>query len=234
MLNKFLSHVFMALLLCSSLIAQLEEQRAYQAKDFSSILGMPGFSDDLIKMHFKLYEGYVKNINQLLSTLQIISQDKNRTQEYAGLKHMLGWEFDGMRLHEYYFENLGGKAPLNQDSPLYHEIEKQFGSFDKWREDFFATGMIRGVGWSILYLDPKENRLINCWINEHDLGHLAGGKPILVMDVWEHAFITQFGLDRAKYIKTFYDNINWNEVAKRFAEAVKVQKSTEILQNPSR
>ena len=127
---------------------------------------------------------------------------------------MLGWEFDGMRLHEYYFDNLGGtKKALDANDPLQQQMVADFGGYDQWKSDFVATGVIRGIGWVVTYMDPNQGRLVNVWINEHDLGHLAGATPLLVMDVFEHAYITQFGIDRPKYIEVFFNNINWDVIA---------------------
>jgi Fe-Mn family superoxide dismutase len=191
----------------------------YEAKNFATLLEkVVGLDDELLKMHFKLYEGYVKNTNLVLEKLkEMNASGNNKTPEFAGLKRILGWDFDGMLLHEYYFGNLGGKEPLAKDSPLMAKINEDFGSYDNWKADFVATGAMRGIGWVISYIDPKDKRLINTWINEHDLGHLSGGTPLLVMDVFEHAYITQYGLDRAKYIEVFFNNINWDVVGKRFA-----------------
>jgi len=189
----------------------------YQANDYSRILGMPGFKDELLKMHFQLYKGYVTNTNLLIKALRDYSMKTPLdTYSYGALKRRFGWEFDGMRLHEYYFENLGGKTPLSKDSTLFAALTDQFGSLDKWKSDFVATAMMRGIGWVILYRDPQTGRLMNVWIAEHDLGHLAGGDLILVLDVWEHAYLTQFGLDRATYIETFFKNIDWSTVQQRF------------------
>lgn len=186
---------------------------AYAPKDYNRLIGMEGFNDSLLNMHFKLYEGYVKNTNDLLTKISTLDP---ATAEYGALKRRLGWEFDGMCLHELYFENLGGKTPPDKKSSLYAAMTAQFGSFEAWKKDFIATGMIRGIGWSILYFDPLEKKLINTWINEHDTGHLATGSPILIMDVFEHAYITQYGLDRARYIDAFFKNINWAVVEGRY------------------
>ncbi len=191
----------------------------YMPKDYSYLYGMAGFSDALLKMHFQLYQGYVSNTNLLLSRLRDLElQDKDKTYDYGALKRRLGWEWDGMRLHEYYFENLGGHTPLDKSDPLMQKLIKDFGSYEAWKKSFVATGLIRGIGWTILYLDPQTGRLMNTWINEHDLGHLAGGTPILVMDVFEHAYITQYGLDRAGYINAFFENIDWVKVSGRYTE----------------
>lgn len=177
------------------------------------MLGMPGFSDEALKMHFTLYEGYVKNTNFLLNQIKKLeSQDGDLPYEYGALKRRLAWEYNGMRLHELYFGNLGGKEPLDPSTSLYQKIVSDFGSYEAWKSSFIATGMIRGIGWAILYLDPQTGRLLNVWINEHDLGHLAGGKPLLAMDVFEHAYITQYGLNRQKYIQAFFQNIHWAKV----------------------
>lgn len=187
----------------------------YKAKDFSHLVGMPGFSDELLQLHFKLYQGYVTNTNALIGLIKGYV-DNTQAYQYQALKRRFGWEFDGMRLHELYFGNLGGKKGVDQGSTLYKAIERNFGSFENWKKDFIATGLMRGIGWSILYFDPVSGRLFNTWINEHDVGHLATGEPILVMDVWEHAYITQYGLDRAKYIDAFFKNIDWEVVTGRF------------------
>src|SRR6516164_10326720 len=116
--------------LCSPLLAVSN----YVTKDYSHLLGMPGFSDDLLNLHFKLYEGYVKNTNELLTKLQALSGSSS--YEYGALKRRFGWEFDGMRLHELYFDNLGGKDPLSDKNPLYAQMVSDFGSYDAWKADF--------------------------------------------------------------------------------------------------
>ncbi len=191
--------------------------REYLAKDYAYLYGMPGFSDALLKMHFQLYQGYVKNTNFLLLRFkQMDAQGEGQTYDYGALKRRLGWEWDGMRLHELYFENLGGKDMLDKSAPLYSKIVADFGSYETWKKSFIATGLIRGIGWVILYRDRQTGRLFNTWINEHDVGHLAGGDPLLVMDVFEHAYITEYGLDRMKYIDVFFDNIHWANVSNRY------------------
>ena len=183
---------------------------AYTAKDYSALIGMPGFSETLLKNHFTLYQGYVTNTNKVLDTLAtMLSDGKAGTPEYAELKRRLGWEFDGMRLHEFYFENLGGKSALAPESRLAKKLAEDFGSYENWEKDFKATGAMRGIGWTILYQDVTNGKLVNFWINEHDGGHPAGCTPILIMDVFEHAFMIDYGLKRPDYIAAFFNNINW-------------------------
>lgn len=191
----------------------------YAAKDFSGLIGMQGFSETMLKNHFTLYQGYVKNINLLLGdSTQMCKDNKVDTPEYAELKRRLGWEFNGMRLHELYFENLGGKSPLNKGGTLMSALSRHFGSLDNWEKDFKATGMMRGIGWCILYQDATNGRLVNFWINEHDSGHPAGCNPLLIMDVFEHAFMTDYQVKKADYIEAFMKNINWTAVEVRLEQ----------------
>jgi Fe-Mn family superoxide dismutase len=189
---------------------------AYAPKDYAKLIGMAGFSETLLKNHFTLYQGYVTNTNKVLDTLDQMTKDgKTAAPEFAELKRRLGWEFNGMRLHEYYFENLGGTAPLNKDGKLGKKIAESFGSYEAWEKDFRATGAMRGIGWVALYQDPVSGRLINFWINEHDVSHPAGCTLLLIMDVFEHAFMIDYGLKRADYIEAFFKNINWSAAEAR-------------------
>ncbi len=188
----------------------------YAAKDYARLVGMEGFSDTLLKNHFTLYQGYVTNTNKVLDTLDLMAKDgKSATPEFAELKRRLGWEFNGMRLHELYFENLGGKGGIDKTSKMAKRIIDSFGSYDAWEKDFRATGAMRGIGWVALYHDTDARRLINFWVNEHDVSHPAGCAPILIMDVFEHAFMLDYGLKRADYIEAFFKNINWAAVELR-------------------
>jgi Fe-Mn family superoxide dismutase len=189
---------------------------AYTAKDYNRLLGMEGFSDTLLKNHFTLYQGYVTNTNKLIETLaQITREGKTASPEFAELKRRFGWEFNGMRLHEYYFENLGGKGDLEKEGKLFKKISEDFGSYEAWEKESKGTGTMRGIGWAILYQDNLTRKLFDFWINEHDVGHPAGCAPILILDIFEHAFMIDYGLKRIDYIEAFFKNINWKTVEKR-------------------
>jgi Fe-Mn family superoxide dismutase len=192
-----------------------EVNMAYEAKDFSKLLGMAGFSDALLNNHFTLYKGYVTNTNKNLEILQGMLKDDKMGYEYGEVKRRLGWEFNGMRLHELYFGNLGGKTAIDKNGKLAKKMAADFGSYDAWEKDFKAVGGMRGIGWVALYQDNTNGNLVNFWINEHDVGHPAGCTPILIMDVFEHAFMTDYGLKKADYIAAFFKNINWDAVEKR-------------------
>ena len=188
----------------------------YDAKDYSALIGMQGFSETLLKNHFTLYQAYVTNTNKLWDIMAaMLKEGKAGTPEHAELKRRFGFEFNGMRLHEYYFDNLGGKKPLDKTGVVADKLAAAYGSYEGWEQDFKATGAMRGIGWAILYQDNTNGWLFNQWINEHEVGHPAGCAPILVMDVFEHAFMLDYGLKRADYINAFFQNIDWDAVAKR-------------------
>jgi Fe-Mn family superoxide dismutase len=189
---------------------------AYTAKDYSKLNGMEGFSNTLLTNHFTLYQGYVTNTNKLTDILAgMLKEGKTAAPEYAELKRRFGFEFNGMRLHEYYFENLGGKSAIDKSGTLAGKLAEAYGSYEAWEQDFKATGAMRGIGWAVLYQDNVTGGLLNQWINEHETGHLAGCRPILVMDVFEHAFMIDYGLKRADYIAVFFKNINWKAAENR-------------------
>lgn len=187
----------------------------YSARDFKNLLGLSGLSDTLLTNHFTLYEGYVKNTNTLLGLLQT---KELGTPEYAELQRRLGWEWNGMRLHELYFENMTKDSQELEAGTLREKVEAVYGSMENWKKSFSGVGTMRGIGWVILYQDPTSGMLINTWINEHDFGHLAGCKPLLVMDVFEHAYMTDYGIKKADYIETFFRSIDWKIVEKRFEQ----------------
>lgn len=190
---------------------------AYQPRDYSSLRGTPGFSDELLGNHFTLYEGYVTNTNKVADRLKtLVSEGLTGSAEYAELKRRFGWEFNGMRLHEHYFENISGSAPgPAAASDLAAVLTSEFGSYENWEKDFRSVGALRGIGWVVLYRDAGAGRLFNTWINEHDVGHLSGATPLLIMDVFEHAFMLDYGLKRPDYIEAFVQAIDWQVVSKR-------------------
>jgi Fe-Mn family superoxide dismutase len=179
----------------------------YQARDYKALLGTAGFSDDLLNSHFMLYEAYVAQVNKLADLLRLAEVG---TPAYSEMKRRFGWEFNGMRLHELYFGGMvrGGKPP-HAGSRLARQIAADFGSQDAWARDFKATGAARGVGWAMLAFDPLAERLFNLWINEHDTGVLAGCQPVLTLDVFEHAYMNDYGLKKPDYLAAFMAAVDW-------------------------
>ncbi|HEY0005824.1 MAG TPA: Fe-Mn family superoxide dismutase [Pyrinomonadaceae bacterium] len=195
--------------------------KTYQAKQFN-LSGLKGISDQTLEMHFKLYEGYVTNTNLLTERIYETIKDGNVDQEempaYSELTRRLGFEYNGMVLHEYYFGNMkqGGAVDPDRSSAFFKVAENSFGSYDIWKTDFVSVGKMRGVGWAICYEDPAHGTLSNHWITLHEVGNVAGFNPVLVMDVWEHAYLLDFKpADRPKYIEAFFSNIDWQAVEKR-------------------
>jgi len=195
---------------------------SYTARQFN-LSNLKGISDHTLEIHFKLYEGYVKETNKLTEKISEFISDGNVDQEempaYSELTRRLGFEYNGMVLHEYYFDNLksgGGLGDPEKSSQFVKAAESTFGSYDIWKADFVGIGKMRGVGWAICNQNPANGRISNHWITLHETGNVAGFNPILVMDVWEHAFLLDYKpAERPKYIEAFFSNINWTEVEKR-------------------
>ena len=195
---------------------------SYKARQFN-LSGLNGISDETLEVHFKLYEGYVKETNKLTEKINEFIKDGNVDQEempaYSELTRRLGFEYNGMVLHEYYFDNLkngGDTGDPGQTSRFVQAAASAFGSYDVWKSDFVGIGKMRGVGWAICYQNPDNGRLSNHWITLHETGNVAGFTPILVMDVWEHAYLLDYKpADRPKYIEAFFSNIDWTEVEAR-------------------
>ncbi|MCE3233837.1 MAG: sodA [Vampirovibrio sp.] len=190
--------------------------KPYEAKTFN--LQLDGISAEQLEQHYKLYQGYVTNTNTLNDKLSaMLAAGTVGTPEYNELRRRFGFEYAGMRLHEYYFENMtanGGSVPTS--GKLADLLKEAFGSVEAFEKDFRATGAMRGIGWAILYQDPFTGRLQNFWITDHENGHPAGFIPILVMDVWEHAYTVDYKpTERAKYIDAFFRNIDWKVVEAR-------------------
>ena len=192
----------------------------YKAKEFK-LSGLQGISDGTLKMHFGLYEGYVKNVNLLNEQIAGMIHKKEASGQdpiYTELTRRLGFEFGGMVLHEYYFENLAAKGKGSPSADFKKAVERSFENFDNWQQAFTAVGGMRGVGWAILYQDPVTEQLSNHWVALHQDGVPSGFKPIIVMDVWEHAFLLDYKpSERSKYIEAFFANINWETVQRRLA-----------------
>jgi superoxide dismutase, Fe-Mn family len=194
----------------------------YKARQFD-LSPLKGISDETLDVHFKLYEGYVKETNNLTDKITEFIKDGNVDQEempdYSELTRRLGFEYNGMILHEYYFDNLqkgGGGGDPAKNSQFAKAAAATFGSYEIWKADFVGIGKMRGVGWAVCNQNPANGRLSNHWITLHETGNVAGFSPILVMDVWEHAFLLDYKpAERPKYIEAFFSNINWKMVEDR-------------------
>lgn len=187
----------------------------YIKKDFSHLLGLDGFSDIMLNNHFTLYEGYVNNTNKFIEKFKNNEIQKG-TVEFSELNRRFGWEWNGMRMHELYFENLTKENTQIVNQELLNNIDQIFGSLDSMLEYIKSVAAMRGIGWVILFKDDKSQNLFVEWISEHDCNQLVGCKPLLVMDVFEHAFMTDYGIKRADYINAFVKVIDWRVVESRY------------------
>ncbi|MBP9827568.1 superoxide dismutase [Patescibacteria group bacterium] len=179
---------------------------------------MQGLSEKQIAAHLKLYAGYVKNTNTLLETVKELKQDSAKNAvALSELTRRFGFEWNGMRLHENYFSSLGGSGAIDGNGKLAKAIAETWGSIDAWVAEFKAMGVMRGIGWVLLVHDETTDHLHNVWVSDHELGHLAGAKILLAMDVWEHAYLLDYlPAERGNYITAFFANLNFNAVEARY------------------
>lgn len=203
------------------MMAAAMEPKTYKAKSFN-LSDLNGISNQTLEMHFKLYEGYVTNTNALNEKIAALVKEGGVAPadmaSYSEMTRRLGFEYNGMVLHEYYFANMKrqGGSEAGKGSAFRTAVEKVFPSFDTWKADFTSVGKMRGVGWAICYLDPQSGFVSNHWIDLHETGNVAGFVPLLVMDVWEHAFLLDYKpADRPKYIEAFLSNVDWDAVDNR-------------------
>ncbi|MBN2406188.1 MAG: hypothetical protein JXJ19_00665 [Elusimicrobia bacterium] len=190
------------------------DEDVYTEKEYTDIFGMYGFDRYTAENHYEKYRLYVQKGNELYRKLdEMRSSSSMGTAEYAKLRDEFNRTVRDIKLHEYYFQNLGGAGRLDWDSPVYKSIEKNYGTFDCWKADFINTGMDKGNGWVILcqYNDTKQ--LVNVWVDENGAGFPVDARFIVVMDMYDHAY--KAGTDRKKYIEAFINNIKWDTVSKR-------------------
>lgn len=200
---------------------KFEEKKFDLPTGQAGIPKLKGISEKTIEEHLKLYAGYVKHANLILSMIEQYSKVDDEGGKYSVMEitRRFSFEFNGMRNHEYYFSSFeGGPKNLGEESELKKEIEKTFGSFDIWLSRFKSIATTRGAGWAILYYDKQTKRFLNQWVDEHHLGQLISCSPILALDMWEHAFVTDYQPSGKKqYIEDFFENLNWKVIENNFS-----------------
>ena len=203
--------------------------KIYSEQRFDHLKGLDGISDDQIKEHLQLYVGYVRQVNALneeLAELRGRGRASGKDHAFAELTRRLGFEYNGMILHEYYFSNLraGADPKPAPASKIAQSLVGSFGSVEQWRADFHAIGGMRGIGWVLLCQDPVTYRLTNHWVTLHEVGVPASFKPLLVLDVWEHAFMRDYKVtEKAQYIEAFFRNVDWQSVERRLNERAAIR-----------
>lgn len=180
---------------------------------------LDGISKETIDNHIGLYQGYVKHVNLIREKIAAYSTDvDNNGYAIAEMQRRLGFEFCGMRNHEYYFAQFEGGAKELPDGPLKEKIEFQWGSYDAWLERFKQIAKTRGVGWAMLYHDPHTDQLVQTWVDEQHLGQLTDLDIILAVDMWEHSYMRDYlPKEKGDYIDACFKNMNWEVVSGRLA-----------------
>ncbi len=189
----------------------------YKAKKFN-LPKMEGISEKQMEVHLGLYDGYVTHVNKLRDSVHDLETTDKEKYAYAimEMRRRLGFEFDGMRMHEYYFTQFeGGYKEVSDDSRLKKAVSEKYGSFDAFVTHFTTISMTRGIGWTVLYNDTNESTVHTVWVSDHEIGQLAGLPIILALDMWEHAFMVDYTpKEKKSYVEAFFKNLNW-EVAER-------------------
>ncbi len=188
----------------------------YEIKDFSHLKNIGEISEKAMNMHLKLYEGYVNNTNLILEKLNFLKGQQNENPEYFAkftpefneLNRRFGWEWNGMRNHELFFESLSPNPDEGKSLSLGEGFRERV-------MDLQNICKIRGIGWAMLVQDKKTKQLLNVWVNEHDAGMLSDVNIILNIDMFEHAYISDFGTDRQKYLDSIFAHIDWEVVESR-------------------
>ncbi len=178
---------------------------------------LTGISRETIELHLGLYAGYVAHVNLISDKISAFSQDRDSNSfAIAEMQRRLGFEFGGMRNHEYYFSQFEGGARPLPEGTLKDKIDNTFGSFDQWQEQFEHIAAIRGVGWAMLYHDPHTDQLVQTWVDEQHLGQLADLDIILALDMWEHSYLRDYmPSDKKDYVQAFFKNLNWETISNR-------------------
>lgn len=188
----------------------------YEALTFD-IPEIEGISTDTMQNHLGLYAGYVKSVNLIREKIESYSSDReNNAYAISEMQRRLGFEFGGMRNHEYYFSQFEGGAKALPDGALKEKIESGWGSFEAWEASFRTIAKTRGVGWAMLYHDPHTDQLVQTWIDEQHIGQLVDVDIVLALDMWEHAYMRDYvSSDKGKYVDAFFTNLNWEVVSER-------------------
>ncbi len=196
---------------------------SYTARTFD-LPELNGLSKDQIAVHLALYEGYVKHTNLILDTIKKLRSEDAEGNAFTmnELRRRLGFEFDGMRMHEYYFEQLeGGAAVASGEGSLRKVAIEKYGGWEELLTHIKEVAGTRGIGWVVVYYDTVEATLHTAFVNDHEIGQLSGLPIILAVDLWEHAYMVDYKpAEKKTYVEAFLSNVNWPVVEARLAKAL--------------
>ena len=192
--------------------------KTFEPKKFN-LSELKGISNKTMEEHLGLYAGYVKSFNGICELMGKLMTDEANGPALAELQRRLSFEFGGMRLHEYYFAQFeGGANALTAGSALEQKMIEQFGGVEAVKKFMKNVALMRGPGWAVLYYDKQSGNLMFGFSGEQHQGHFVGLPIVMCIDVWEHAFILDYGATgRGAYIDAFFKNLNWSVIEKRFA-----------------
>lgn len=194
----------------------------YTAKTFD-LPELSGISKKQVDVHLALYQGYVKHTNLILEKIEKLRAEDATENAYLinELRRRLGFEFDGMRMHEYYFDQLEGGASAITSGTFATLAEEKYGSWDNFISHLHEVAGTRGIGWVVVYYDQNINSLHTAFVNDHELGQLSGLPIMLAIDLWEHAFMVDYvPAEKKTYVEAFLANVNWSVVEARAVVAV--------------
>jgi len=199
---------------------QVAQSPVYKAKNFYLLTKLKGFSNKQIKEHEELYRGYVNQRNKITKALETVdrTQPSRTYSPFRGMKVAETYAINGQILHELYFENLGGEG-TKVGKQMLELINKNFGSFEKFKKDFMDCGQV-SRGWVVTAYSLDDNRLHNFVLEEHNQNVPVLMLPLLVLDVYEHAYMIDFGIKRIPYLDVFWQNIDWNAIERRIIKWV--------------
>ena len=195
----------------------------YPTKTFN-LPALEGISEKQIKVHLALYEGYVKHVNLIMAMIASYEKTEDEGGKFAvaELRRRLAFEFDGMRMHEYYFSQFEGEKGGDEKSALALAVSEKYGSGDNFIAHIKEVAGTRGIGWVVVYADPSAHTVHTVFVGDHEVGQLAGLPIILALDLWEHAYMVDYvPADKKNYIDAFLTNVNWAVPEKRFDETMK-------------
>ena len=191
----------------------------YTPKTFA-IGELQGLSQKQLEVHLALYQGYVKHVNLIHEKIQSLKDSKEDQYVINELRRRYAFEFDGMRMHEYYFEQLEGGAVAASNTDFLAALTKKYGGYDEFVAHLHECAGTRGIGWVVMYQDPVANLLHTVFVADHELGQLSGLPIILAIDLWEHAFMVDYvPAEKKNYVDVYLSNVNWNVVEERFLKA---------------
>ncbi|HYD93042.1 MAG TPA: Fe-Mn family superoxide dismutase [Candidatus Paceibacterota bacterium] len=195
----------------------------YTAKTFA-LPELKGLSKKQIDVHLALYEGYVKHVNLIVDTIQRLREEDAEKNAFTinELRRRMGFEFDGMRMHEYYFEQFeGGPSIADPEGSLRKAVTEKYGGWDQFIAHIKEVAGTRGIGWVVVYFDVRGATVHTAFVNDHELGQLSGLPILLAVDLWEHAFMVDYvPAEKKNYVEAFLENVNWTVVDRRLSEAL--------------